>query len=956
MAKKIIKRTKDGETLYFGTHTDAVLSEVRVGKESLTATLSAIITSFASYYTKSETYSQAEVDQLVSAIKQFNVVVASSLPTASASTMNTIYLIPSSHSEQGNVKDEFITIQDGGSYKWEQIGTTAIDLSGYSTTAEMNAAIASALSAYSTTSDMNAAIASAVESEEGRAKASVGYYVCDTAAGTAAKTVSATGYTLAVGGNMRIKMTNANTAANATLNINGTGAKALYYDCEQASSMNSWVAGDTLEVYYDGDKYIANSDSELRDYVISKKPFDYTHDQSTWDLNKLLKVDGTTNNSVTRARTSDFIKIPKDTQFIYTHGLYKNDAGVFIGLKFYTGNTVGDVITDNVASVGQEIPAVIDLSLWPTAKYVRFATRLQEASATFHFDGTPSGLVTSLIANEYGHSETKAVSQKLSTELANEVSRMTDAVDVTYDSSNSNLLDNTILSMTGATRSWDGFLTSEVLPIPDDAQYIETYGLYRNDAAVYIGLLLFDASGTVLPVVAGTNQPIPEVIDLSDYPTAKSLRWCTKGNAGAYVRCYSEPTILSFIKSVTDDEIGDSEDKLMSQKGINDALHSMAEEIKRNQYIALQSDDLTSDSGNWSFGSSWTYSANGATPSAVGESNYMRNTLIYYSDRRFMRVRVSMGIDTKLILTCSYGNTLNNGEGASAFGVDFAEKHLVIYGVPAYGGVSGDNQATSTGYDLTKIVNEVDIPESVIGAREYVIELHKHGSISKLILMDTKTGMEVSVAHNGWACGRQNQLYGFYCESGALPTLKDFRVYSQDRPDIVFTGDSITEGVYVDDRDYTYANRYRRDMPSRSVVVSARGGQTAAGLMPLFQSEWNIVRPKVISILIGANGGNTSATLNAFKDACDNIGATMIIHYCSCLRNGGIIAASNDTLIPEMGLEGARFDKATAIDNTPNATYSNINTALYGDAVHPNIDGQGEMFKRLDIDCPSLKL
>lgn len=162
MAKKIIKRTKDGETLYFGTHTDAVLSEVRVGKESLTATLSAIITSFASYYTKSETYSQAEVDQLVSTIKQFNVVVASSLPTASASTMNTIYLIPSSHSEQGNVKDEFITIQDGGSYKWEQIGTTAIDLSDYSTTAEMNAAIASALSAYSTTSAMNAAIAAAV--------------------------------------------------------------------------------------------------------------------------------------------------------------------------------------------------------------------------------------------------------------------------------------------------------------------------------------------------------------------------------------------------------------------------------------------------------------------------------------------------------------------------------------------------------------------------------------------------------------------------------------------------------------------------------------------------------------------------------------------------------------------------------------------------------------------------
>lgn len=85
----------------------------------------------------------------------------------------------------------------------------------------------------------------------------VGYFTCDTAAGTAAKTVSAAGYTLAVGGNMRIKMANANTAANATLNINGAGAKALYYNGEQASASNSWEAGEVLTVYYDGTQYQA---------------------------------------------------------------------------------------------------------------------------------------------------------------------------------------------------------------------------------------------------------------------------------------------------------------------------------------------------------------------------------------------------------------------------------------------------------------------------------------------------------------------------------------------------------------------------------------------------------------------------------------------------------------------------------------------------------------------------
>ena len=83
----------------------------------------------------------------------------------------------------------------------------------------------------------------------------VGYYVCDTAAATAAKTVTANGYTLTNGGCIRIKMTNANTAANVTLNINSTGAKALYYNGTQASSSNSWEAGEVLEVYYDGTQY-----------------------------------------------------------------------------------------------------------------------------------------------------------------------------------------------------------------------------------------------------------------------------------------------------------------------------------------------------------------------------------------------------------------------------------------------------------------------------------------------------------------------------------------------------------------------------------------------------------------------------------------------------------------------------------------------------------------------------
>lgn len=87
----------------------------------------------------------------------------------------------------------------------------------------------------------------------------VGYYVCDTAAAAAAKVVSATGYKLTTGGNIRIKMANANTADSVTLNINSTGEKSIYYKGQQVSSTNSWKAGEVVIVYYDGEKFVCDN-------------------------------------------------------------------------------------------------------------------------------------------------------------------------------------------------------------------------------------------------------------------------------------------------------------------------------------------------------------------------------------------------------------------------------------------------------------------------------------------------------------------------------------------------------------------------------------------------------------------------------------------------------------------------------------------------------------------------
>lgn len=82
-----------------------------------------------------------------------------------------------------------------------------------------------------------------------------GGYVCTTSADATTKIVDAIGYILAEGVQCNIRMINNNVANNVTLNINSTGEKALYYNNAQASSSNSWNAGDILEVYYDGTQY-----------------------------------------------------------------------------------------------------------------------------------------------------------------------------------------------------------------------------------------------------------------------------------------------------------------------------------------------------------------------------------------------------------------------------------------------------------------------------------------------------------------------------------------------------------------------------------------------------------------------------------------------------------------------------------------------------------------------------
>ena len=85
---------------------------------------------------------------------------------------------------------------------------------------------------------------------------------CDTAAATAAKTVTlsdTSGWELKAGTIVGIKFTNSNSASSVTLNVNGSGDKSIYYNGSVFTGNTSWITGqggNIIFYMYDGTNWV----------------------------------------------------------------------------------------------------------------------------------------------------------------------------------------------------------------------------------------------------------------------------------------------------------------------------------------------------------------------------------------------------------------------------------------------------------------------------------------------------------------------------------------------------------------------------------------------------------------------------------------------------------------------------------------------------------------------------
>lgn len=98
-----------------------------------------------------------------------------------------------------------------------------------------------------------------------------GYCSCTTAAATAEKTASLTGFQLKTGSTVHVTFANANGVANPTLNINGTGARAIRWnDAAVTAAASPWASGECVSFVYDGTYWVVAGQSNVTaDNIVS---------------------------------------------------------------------------------------------------------------------------------------------------------------------------------------------------------------------------------------------------------------------------------------------------------------------------------------------------------------------------------------------------------------------------------------------------------------------------------------------------------------------------------------------------------------------------------------------------------------------------------------------------------------------------------------------------------------
>lgn len=177
---------------------------------------------------------------------------------------------------------------------------------------------------------------------------STAYGYCETAAGTVAKTVDMTGFTLIEGATVFIKFKNSNSAESPTLNVNSTGAKPIvqYGTTAVGTSVatSGWKAGAILCLTYDGTSWVRDQGYNKSDMELNNVTNHQQVHEVAWD---------STNKKITRSKNGtagDVVQFVAGDNITLTAAAGKLTIANSYSLPTAAGSTLGGIKTGYSAS------------------------------------------------------------------------------------------------------------------------------------------------------------------------------------------------------------------------------------------------------------------------------------------------------------------------------------------------------------------------------------------------------------------------------------------------------------------------------------------------------------------------------------------------------------------------------------------------------------------------------
>jgi len=216
------------------------------------------------------------------------------------------------------------------------------------------------------------------------------YGTCATAAATVAKVVTCSGFVLETGATVAVKFTYTNTGASPTLNVNGTGAKAIKQYGSTAANTYHWRAGEVVLFVYNGSYWelISKSTATTTYYGLTKLS------SSTSSTSTVLAATASAVKAAYDRNSWDSITLTNALDLAYggTGATTAADARSNLGVavtQLYSGSLTSGSTTFNYGSYNfyviiakpKSTAGIISLTV-PKAQLTTTATKYQVADET----------------------------------------------------------------------------------------------------------------------------------------------------------------------------------------------------------------------------------------------------------------------------------------------------------------------------------------------------------------------------------------------------------------------------------------------------------------------------------------------------------------------------------------------------------------------------------------------